>query len=284
MNSTSALEHAPETASAGDLLHARYGNDKMELPPAWNETLAVLLSHRSTRAYLPKLLPEGTLELIVAAAQSASTSSNLQAWSVVAVTDPARKKKLAEFAGNQKHIEEAPLFLVFLADLSRLGRAAARQGITPEATDFLETFLIAVVDAALAAQNAVVALEALGLGSVYIGAMRNRPEEVAALLGLPPQAFAVFGLCIGYPDPAKASAVKPRLPQPSVLHRERYSIDGEAPALAAYDQDLRQFQKRQGMPEADWTQFAVERVKDAAALRGRDRLGAILAALSFPLR
>jgi len=284
MNSTSTLERAPGTALAGDLLHARYGNDKMALPAAWNEPLAVLLSHRSIRAFLPKPLPAGTLELIVAAAQSASTSSNLQAWSVVAVTDAARKKKLAEFAGNQKHIEDAPLFLVFLADLSRLGRAAARQGLAAGATDFLETFLVAVVDAALAAQNAVVALESLGLGSVYIGAMRNRPEEVAAELGLPPQAFAVFGLCIGHPDPAKASSIKPRLPQPTVLHRERYSIDGEEPALAAYDQDLRRFQKSQGMTEVDWTRFAVERVKDAAALRGRDRLGAILARLGFPLR
>ena len=74
----------------------------------------------------------GTLEMLVAAAQSASTSSNLQAWSLVAVEDSARKARLAELVGNQAHVRAAPLFLVWLADLARLERSprpgAARRG------------------------------------------------------------------------------------------------------------------------------------------------------------
>ena len=65
----------------------------------------------------------------------------------------------------------------------------------------------------------VVAAESLGLGTVYIGAMRNDPQRVAELVGLPKQAVVVFGLCVGHPDPAAKAEVKPRLPQSSVLQR-----------------------------------------------------------------
>ncbi|MEJ1976336.1 MAG: nitroreductase family protein [Acetobacteraceae bacterium] len=153
-----------------------------------------LLAHRSVRAYRTDPLPPGTTEILVAAAQSAASSSNLQLWSVVAVEDPARKARLAAVAAGQKHITQAPLFLVWLADLSRAQRLA---DVPLDGLDYLETFMVGVVDAALAAQNATVAAESLGLGTVYIGALRNNPEAVAAELGLPPRAFAVFGMCVG---------------------------------------------------------------------------------------
>ena len=84
---------------------------------------------------------------------------------------------------------------------------------TVEGTQYLEEFIVGVVDAALAAQSALIAAESLGLGGVYIGAMRNLPEQVAEALKLPPHAFAVFGMSIGWPDPAKATDIKPRLSQ-----------------------------------------------------------------------
>lgn len=270
---------------AADLLRARYGEDQtLDVLPRWNDTLTAILSHRSVRRYLPTPLPRGALELIIAAAQSASTSSNLQAWSVVAVEDAAHKARLAALAGRQKHIEHCPLFLIFLADLFRLDHIARERGMRAEAHDYIESLLIGVIDAALAAQNAVVALESLGLGSVYIGAVRNKPEEIAAEIGLPPNVLPVFGLCVGYPDPATESAVKPRLPQSLVLHKEHYNTDISAQVLGAYNRDLRQFQRQQGMAEADWTQQALDRVKSAASLKGRDRLSDALRNLGFGLR
>ena len=160
-------------------LQARYGADALPAAGPWNDTLALLLSHRSVRAYRTDPLPAGTLETLIAAAQSAATSSNLQTWSVVSVTDPEKKKVLAEIANNQKHIEQCPLFLVFLADVSRLDRLASAKSMTFEGLPYVETFLVAAIDAALAAQNAVIAAESLGLSTVYIGAMRNDVERVA---------------------------------------------------------------------------------------------------------
>ena len=247
--------------------------------------LGHLLRHRTVRAYLDRPLDVGALDLIVGAAQSAATSSNLQAWSLVAVQDPARKARLADFAGGQSHVREAPLLLVWLADLSRLDRNAARLGIPSDANRYLEMFLVAAIDAALAAQNAVLAAEALGLGTSYIGAMRNKPEAVAAELELPPRVFPVFGLTVGWPDPARPAAIKPRLRQPAIVHHETYSAQAgtEVEAVMAYDATMAAFQRSQGMKEVAWSQQSSQRVSGPGSLSGRDRLVEAIRALGFEL-
>ncbi len=267
-----------------ELLGARYGGTARVPTDHWNPVLSQLLSHRSVRAYLPDALPEGTVERIVAAAQSAATSSNLQTWSVVAIADPERKARLSEVAASQRHVRECPLLLVWLADLARLDGVAARQGTVLEGADYLESFIVAVVDAALAAQNAMVALESMGLGAVYIGALRNHPERVAAELGLPPHVMPVFGMCVGYPDTARPASVKPRLPQAAVLHRERYSSAAQPAPIGEYDERLRAFQRKEGMKPVGWTDQAVARLLTPASLMGRDRMREALRNLGFELK
>ena len=275
--------HRPNDAAA-DLLRQRYRDPTMATPEEWNPVLETLLAHRSVRAFLPDPVSEARLASIIAAASSAATSSNLQTWSVVAVRDPARKARLRALCSNQAHIEEAPLFLVFLADLARLEAIATARGARVEGTEFLEMLFIGIVDATLAAQNAVVALASLGLGSVYIGGIRNNPEQVAAELGLPPHVFPVFGLCIGTPDPARPTAIKPRLPQSTILHQEQYDEAQATEALAAYDARMSAFQSEQEMPPEVWSSRTVSRVRTPAALTGRDRMRAALANLGFALR
>lgn len=214
--------------SLQELLDARYAGAAPKIDETHTAVLASMLQHRSVRAFTPQPVNDSELEMMVAAAQSASTSSNLQAWSVVAVRDPEKKKRLSALAGNQRHIEECPLFLIWIADLSRLAAAGERHSLPHEGLDYLELTLVGVIDATLAAQNAAVAAEAQGMGVVYIGGIRNHPEAVAQELNLPQRAFAVFGMCVGYPDPERTSSVKPRLPQPVVLHQENYdaSLNG----------------------------------------------------------
>jgi nitroreductase len=268
-----------------DRIQARYRAPSGPSAIRRNDVIDGLLDHRSVRAYLPDALPDGTIETLVAAAQSAASSSNLQVWSVVAVQDPARKARLAALAGNQKHIIEAPLLLVWLIDFDRLTRLAVERAAPAEALDYLETFLLGAVDTSLAAQNAVVALESLGLGSVYIGGIRNRPEAVAAELDLPPRLFPLFGLVVGVPDPARPAAVKPRLPQDSVLFRETYAwTERQRDAARSYDLCLRSFQREQGMAERDWTELAGERTRGPDSMAGRHVLRSTLTELGFALR
>lgn len=272
------------TPNLAELIHHRYKIDAFQ-PDSENDSLAVLLAHRSVRAYLPEPPPPGTLELLVAAAQAASTSSNLQTWSVVAVEEQARKEKLSQLAGNQAHIRECPLFLVWLADLARLTHIAENRELPHEALDYLEMFVMATIDATLAAQNAAIAAESLGLGMVYIGGIRNHPDAVAETLNLPPHLFAVFGMCVGYPDPARAATIKPRLPQAAILHRETYNLSVQETAIAQYNQVMKSFYSEQQMEvPGDWSEHSAKRVANAAALSGRDRLRERLNSLGFPLR
>jgi|SRR5450830_367775 len=269
-----------------ELLHARYGAAAAVAAESFNPVLETLFAHRSVRDFLPDALPAGTLELLVAAAQSAPSSSNLQVWSAIAVTEPERKARLAALVGNQKQVREAPLFVAWLVDLSRLKRLAAARGREIEGADYLDTFLMGVIDAALAAQNAVTAAESLGLGTVYIGALRNQAEAVATELGIAPGdgVYAVFGLCVGVPDPARPAAVKPRLPQASVLYREQYTPAPVEEEVAAYDEVMRAFYASQGLPDNTWSEHSLARLRTAADLKGRDRLREALAGLGFVLR
>lgn len=265
-------------------LALRYGAGNVPAAGPWNAVIASLLDHRSVRGYKPDPLPAGTLETLIAAAQSAATSSNLQTWSVVAVTDPAKKAVFAKVSNNQKHIEQCPLYLVFLADLSRLERLGKAEKKELEVMPYLETYVVAAIDAALAAQNAVVAAESLGLSTVYIGAMRNDPERVARELDLPPGTMCAFGLCVGYGLPDKLGEVKPRLPQAAILFHETYKIPDEVAQRAAYDRELEAFSKRNEMSAYTWTERVLNRVGRLAAINGRERLKEQLRRMGFPLR
>ncbi len=116
-------EDTTDATTLDALLRHRYGAPPTEQAHAadlpMSDFIESLLGHRSVRAYSDRALPDDILQTIIAAAQSASSSSNLQAWSVVAVRDNARKERLAACAGNQKHVSTAPLLLVFIADLYR---------------------------------------------------------------------------------------------------------------------------------------------------------------------
>ena len=273
----------PPTDPLSALLQARYGQAAPALDAGTDEVLARLLLHRSVRRFLPQPLAPEALPLMVAAAQSASTSSNLQTWSVVAVEDAARKQRLSLLGGNQQHIRDCPLFLIWLADLARLEAVGARRGLARGGLDYLELLLVGVIDAALAAQNAAVAAEAMGLGVVFIGGMRNRPEQVAEELGLPPRSFAVFGMCVGHPDPQQPAEIKPRLPQAAVLHRERYHADASAGPVDEYLAVMDAFYAAQQMKTSgDWATHSLNRVRGPEALQGRDRLAEAVRTRGFP--
>ena len=266
------------------LLHARYGGAGIGAALRDNAIVAALLRHRSVRGYLPAKLPAGTIETLVAAAQSAPTSSNLQTWSVVAVEDEARRARLSALAQNQAFIREAPLFLAWIADLSRLDRVGQARGQHLEGLDYLEMFMVAAIDAALAAQNAVVAAQSIGLRTVYIGAMRNDPIRVAKLLDLPHQSFVVFGLCVGYATEKGDGEVKPRLPQSTVLHHERYNAANEAAQRKVYDAEMSRFSARHELQAATWTQRVLNRLAPLKSMNGRETIRASLAKLGFEIR
>jgi nitroreductase len=271
--------------TSDDAYRLRYGSDTSFVPPAaWNDVLARQLGHRSVRAYRPDPVPDDTLAALIAAAQSAPTSGNLQLWSVVAVREEERRTRLAKLAGEQGFIAEAPLFLVWLADLARARHITTELGsANAEAADFVEAAVLAFVDVALAAQNAALAAESLGLGTVFVGAIRNRPLDVSEELSLPPNVFPVFGLTVGHPDRLDETAVKPRLPQQAILHHEQYELEPQAAHVESYEEVLNAFYTDAGLPTG-WIDRVSARFGAVSGLKGREHLREALRVRGFELR
>lgn len=249
-----------------------------------NETIQLLKNHRSIRKFTTDRIPDQELEQILLSAQAASTSSNIQAYSVVAVTDPLRKKRLADLAGNQKHIEESPILLIWCADLNKI-RVATQLHVDDELHQNVETFLLGTIDATLAAQNAVIAAESLGYGIVYIGGIRNHPKEVTELLELPLLVYPVFGLCIGVPD--QEPDIRPRLPLTAIFHEEVYRQDRIVEDIEEYDaitQHYYSIRKVSGHGRNQDTKWSKEMVKRFSPERSREHLHDFLHDQGFEFR
>ncbi len=247
----------------------KYGVDAPVVPAE----LAPFLTHRSVRRYSDEEVSDDILTGLVAAAQSAATSSNLQSWSLISIADPDRRARIAELCDGQKQIVTAPVFFVFLADLNRIHHFANQAGVEPDGLDTTEMYTVAVVDASLAAERMVCAAEALGYGICYIGALRNHPEEVKELLNLPLGTFGLFGLCIGRPLDGARAEIKPKLLQDQVWFREQYQTALDS---SEYDARMSEFFASQGMSNDEpWSAKSGARV-NVSGLSGREEILAFL--------
>lgn len=252
------------------------------LPEVLVPEVAPFLSHRSVRSFdRTRDLPEETVRALIGTAQSASTSSNLQLWSVISVQDPRRREAIARLCAGQDHVREAHWFFAFLVDHYRLRTGALAAGENPSGLDYIEYFIMGLVDAALAAERMVCAAESLGLGACYIGALRNDASGVADLLELPDGTFGAFGLCLGWPSSQTKAEIKPRLHPDAVWFRERYTRRVD---VSEYDERMRAFYDSQGMnPGVTWTMRSGRRVDDHH-LAGREALKEFLLERGFNRR
>jgi len=221
-----------------------------------NQAIETILNHRSVRNFEDKLLTREQIETIVKSAQAASTSSFIQAYSIIGITDRAKKEKFVEVVGNQPYVAANGHFFVFCADLNRHALLAEmeRKDVLPS-IESTEKFMVTLIDTALAAQNAAIAAESMGLGICYIGGIRNNLEEVQALLKTPEYVVPLFGMAVGYP--AKLNDQKPRLPLEHVYMENEYTQDSELfkEQLEEYNQIISKYYKERtdGKREDTWT-------------------------------
>ena len=263
--------------SYSDAWQLRFG--EKPVPP--NSKIEDFLKHRSIRDFSDKPIPEELIKDLIAAAFSAATSSNLQLRSIISIQNPEKKEKIKHLCADQKQITQAPWFFAFLADHHRIKQAAIQAGQNPNGLDYAEFYTMATIDAALAAERMVCAAESIGLGACYIGALRNKPEEISKLLKLPQGVFGLFGLCLGWPAEENKAEIKPRLSLDSTWFKEEYP---EHIDLKEYDGRMVEFYESQGMnSEFNWSQRSGRRV-DQEHLTGREVLKSWLEKQGFNKR
>lgn len=208
-----------------------------------NELISFLQSHASVRQFTDRQITPEEEQMILTTAQQSPTSSNLQAYSVITIRDQATKARVAEWSGNQQHIIDCPLFLVFCADLFRLRKISERAGYLCN-SEYAEIFMVATIDTALVAERALMAAQALGMGGVMVGAVRNRIQEISDLLELPDLIYPVMGMSLGFPK--AVPKVKPRLSLQAVRHVEKYHAEDVLAGVDEYDGRLQEFGHLQG--------------------------------------
>ncbi len=251
-----------------------------------------LQSHVSVRQFMDSEVTVEQERVIVSTATRSATSSNLHSYSIISVRNSQTKERISDLSGNQEHIRTCGLFLVFCADLYRLSREAVNRGY-PYQGDTTEALLIATVDAALAADRALIAAQAIGLGGVMVGAIRNNPDEIAELLRLPRLVYAVMGMSIGHP--AKIGPTKPRIPLSGLLHQEHYEVAPLDAAIREYDETVATFGHlvgRQVQPEKypnfsgdyTWSEHSSRRMADDRREVMRPHMREFLQKRGFMLR
>jgi nitroreductase len=229
-----------------------------------NETQSLMRRHSSVRRFENRAIDRKLLENLIACGQAASSASFIQAYSLVRVSEPGKRKRIAEAAGGQRWVVEAPEFLVICADLKRIDYCCEKAG-EGRLEGWTEHFMAATIDAALMAQNLLLAAEAEGLGGVFVGGIRNHPREVADCLNLPSLVYPAFGLCLGWP--AERNEVKPRFPVATVLHEETYDAEAIPRQVDDYDAVMREYyaSRSHARKQSDWSQ------QTARAVQGKKR-------------
>ena len=273
-----------------DLLQDRYGSQAKPGNVLWNPIIEAQAGHRSVRTFLHEPLPDGTLETMVLAAQSASTSSALHQWSLVVVADETVKQRVHDVVAAAvptdriPWIEEAPAVLLWIADSSRSAAVARERGAEPVVLDYLDSFLMAATDTALAAQNAALAAESIGLGVVFLGVMRNAAGELAEILSLPPYSYVSFGMAVGKPSLEKTYAARPRMAQGVVLHHDRYDASRFKNLIEGYEAAYQTFREEQNMKPQGWRDAAHFAATDKQYLGAREKLRDTVTEQGFGLR
>lgn len=204
-----------------------------------NKTIETQLNHRSIRAFKDKKVDKETLETLFDVANRTSSSTGMQSYSIIRITDKDKRKKLSEIAG-QDYVETAPELLVFIVDAYRNARISEEMGEDLEDKNDMDRFFQGFTDGAIACQNTVVAIESLGMGAVYLGSLLNDTRKVIDLLDLPRLTFPVVGLAFGYPD--QDPQLKPRMDTSLKVFENSYQKqDNYLEAIEEYDEIMKTY-------------------------------------------
>ena len=182
--------------------------------------IELINNHRTIRKYLNKTIPEPVLNEILFAGTRASTTGNMQVYSMIVTTRQDLKERLLAAHFNQKMVVEAPVIITFCADFNRFTKWCNFRKADPGYDNFL-SFFTAAIDALLAAQNVALAAEAKDLGICYLGTTTYMAQSIIDILELPKLVVPVTTLVVGYPN--ESPGLTDRLPMEAVVHNETYN-------------------------------------------------------------
>lgn len=212
-----------------------------------------LLTRRTIRQYTPEAVGDDLLNELIKAGCRASTTGNMQVYSIIVTRDGSMKRELLPLHFNQKMITEAPVILTFCADFNRFNKWCVLNNAIPGYDNFL-SFITAAIDAILVAQTICVAAEAKGLGICYLGTTTYMAHKIIEVLKLPKGVVPVTTVSLGWP--AWQPDQPERLPAEAVVHREVYSDYSDSDIEKFYSEKERREDSLQFIKENNKTTLA----------------------------
>lgn len=204
-----------------------------------NETIRTQLEHRTIREFKDQKIPHQIFEQLLEVARRTATSTGMQASSIIRVTNPDMKKKIAEIC-NQEYAARVTELLIFIVDQYRNNQIAKEKNCFVETAGDMDRFFAAFTDACIMAQNIVIAAESMGLGTVYLGSILNDSERICELLKLPKLTFPVIGLGLGYPN--QNPQIKPRMEMKLRFFENTYKVfESYLDQVEEYDKEMRTY-------------------------------------------
>ncbi|MGF1735220.1 nitroreductase family protein [Photobacterium satsumensis] len=197
------------------------------------DILSHLHSHRSIRQYTDQPVSDDVLNEILQAGIRASSSGNMQAYSIIVTKGKARREALYEPHMKQNMVVDAPVLVTFCADFRRMKKWLALNDANQNFDNFA-SFMIAAIDATLVSQNVAIAAEAKGVGLCYMGSTLANCDQIGEILELPPGVVPVVGYSLGYA--AEEPEVRDRLPLEGLVHNETYHDHSDEEIQAIYHQ------------------------------------------------
>ena len=202
--------------------------------------------HTSIRAYKPDPIPENCLNEILEAGIRASSSGNMQTYSIIVTQDRSLREQLYIPHMEQSMVLDAPVLLTFCADFHRM-RHWLRLNNAPDNFDNFMSFMVGAIDAILVSQNVALAAEAKGLGICYMGSTLANCDQIGKILRLPSSVVPVVGFSLGYPD--ETPALRDRLPLKGLVHQETYQDYSDEKILEIYrERDIKGWERYMSFP------------------------------------
>ena len=189
--------------------------------------------HRSIREYKPDPVPDDLLQEILAAGIRASSSGNMQTYSIIVTKDRALREKLYVPHMEQNMVLDAPVLVTFCADFHRMRHWLRVSDAPDNFCDFM-SFMVATIDAVLVSQNVALAAESKGLGICYMGSTLANCDQIGRILQVPKNVIPVAGFSLGYP--AEDPTPRDRLPLDGIVHMETYQDYDDARIAEVYEE------------------------------------------------
>ena len=175
-----------------------------------------IAERRSIRKYESRVVEDEKLKEILESCRIAPSGSNTQPWRLIVVKEESQREKISMVSHNQVWMNQAPIFIVCVADPSCRMEDSSNLRLDENSSDYILKQIIR--DTTIGVDHMVLQAQKLGLGTCWVAWFEQK--DIRPLLGIPEDKYVVCVLAIGYP--AEQPKQRPRMKLDELVRYEHW--------------------------------------------------------------